>query len=74
MRGFAWNGSRQVIEQWREAVGAVHGVESKYKRLVKAIAIDIESESLRAGARAVGISAWNEYPGIFQIDVVTQKG
>src|SRR5690349_5173500 len=51
MRGFAWNGSRQVIEQWREAVGAVHGVESKYKRLVKAIAIDIESESLRAGAR-----------------------
>ncbi|CAD6543399.1 Vitamin B6 salvage pathway transcriptional repressor PtsJ [Paraburkholderia sabiae] len=42
---------QQVIEHWREAVGAVHGVESKYKRLVKAIASDIESESLRAGAR-----------------------
>ncbi len=40
-----------MIEQWREAVRAVHGVESKYKRLVKAIAGDIESESLPAGAR-----------------------
>jgi DNA-binding transcriptional MocR family regulator len=40
-----------VIEQWREAVLAVHGVESKYKRLVKAIASDIESMTLRAGAR-----------------------
>jgi hypothetical protein len=33
----------KVIEQWREAVRAVHGVESKYKRLVKAIAGDIET-------------------------------
>jgi len=40
-----------VIEQWREAVRAVHGVESKYKRLVKAIAGDIETSALRAGAR-----------------------
>ncbi|HVE11379.1 MAG TPA: PLP-dependent aminotransferase family protein [Paraburkholderia sp.] len=40
-----------MIEQWREAVLAVHGVESKYKRLVKAIAGDIEGETLRAGAR-----------------------
>ena len=40
-----------MIEQWREAVRAVHGVESKYKRLVKAIAGDIETSALRAGAR-----------------------
>jgi DNA-binding transcriptional MocR family regulator len=40
-----------VIEQWREAVRAVHGVESKYKRLVKAIAGDIEGSVLRAGQR-----------------------
>ena len=40
-----------LIEQWREAVLAVHGVESKYKRLVKAIAGDIESEELSAGTR-----------------------
>lgn len=40
-----------MIEQWREAVRAVHGVESKYKRLVKAIAGDIEASVLLAGAR-----------------------
>ncbi|CAH2796872.1 MAG: Transcriptional regulator GabR of GABA utilization (GntR family with aminotransferase-like domain) [uncultured Paraburkholderia sp.] len=40
-----------MIGQWRDAVRAVHGVESKYKRLVKAIAGDIESASLPAGAR-----------------------
>jgi DNA-binding transcriptional MocR family regulator len=40
-----------VIEQWRDAVRAVHGVESKYKRLVKAITVDIETSALRAGAR-----------------------
>jgi DNA-binding transcriptional MocR family regulator len=40
-----------VIEQWRDAVRAVHGVESKYKRLVKAITVDIETSTLRAGAR-----------------------
>lgn len=40
-----------MIEQWRDAVRAVHGAESKYKRLVKAIAGDIESAVLRAGAR-----------------------
>ncbi|WP_205962418.1 PLP-dependent aminotransferase family protein [Paraburkholderia phosphatilytica] len=40
-----------VIGQWRDAVRAVHGVESKYKRLVKAIAGDIESTTLPAGAR-----------------------
>ena len=40
-----------MIGQWRDAVRAVHGVESKYKRLAKAIAGDIESASLPAGAR-----------------------
>ena len=38
-------------QQWREAVRAVHGAESKYKRLVKAIASDIESAALASGAR-----------------------
>ena len=38
-------------ERWRDAVGTVHGVESKYKRLVKAIAEDIESAALASGAR-----------------------
>jgi DNA-binding GntR family transcriptional regulator len=41
----------RVSAGWREAVGAVHGAESKYKRLVKAIAGDIESGALGAGAR-----------------------
>jgi DNA-binding transcriptional MocR family regulator len=40
-----------VNQQWRDAVSTVHGVESKYKRLVKAIAGDIESAVLAAGAR-----------------------
>ena len=38
-------------ERWRDAVRTVHGVESKYKRLVKAIADDIESAALASGAR-----------------------
>ncbi|SAL19270.1 GntR family transcriptional regulator [Caballeronia udeis] len=38
-------------ERWRDAVRTVHGVESKYKRLVKAIAEDIESAALGSGAR-----------------------
>ena len=38
-------------ERWREAVRAVQGVQSKYKRLVKAIANDIESAALPSGAR-----------------------
>ncbi|SOE94447.1 DNA-binding transcriptional regulator, MocR family, contains an aminotransferase domain [Burkholderia sp. D7] len=38
-------------ERWRDAVRTVHGVESKYKRLVKAIAEDIESAALASGAR-----------------------
>lgn len=38
-------------ERWRDAVRTVHGVESKYKRLVKAIATDIESAALASGAR-----------------------
>ena len=38
-------------ERWREAVRAVQGVQSKYKRLVKAIAGDIESSALASGAR-----------------------
>ncbi|MFX1737240.1 PLP-dependent aminotransferase family protein [Paraburkholderia sp. A1RI_3L] len=42
---------KTVREQWREAVRAAHGAESKYKRLVKAIAGDIESTVLRAGER-----------------------
>jgi DNA-binding transcriptional MocR family regulator len=40
-----------VTMQWREAVQAVHGVESKYKRLVKAIASDIDAGTLPAGTR-----------------------
>jgi DNA-binding transcriptional MocR family regulator len=40
-----------VNERWRDAVRTVHGVESKYKRLVKAIAADIESAALASGAR-----------------------
>jgi len=40
-----------VNERWRDAVRTVHGVESKYKRLVKAIAEDIESAALASGAR-----------------------
>jgi DNA-binding transcriptional MocR family regulator len=40
-----------VNERWRDAVRTVHGVESKYKRLVKAIATDIESAALASGAR-----------------------
>ena len=31
-----------ISGEWRDAVGAAHGAESKYKRLVKAIAQDIE--------------------------------
>ena len=38
-------------ERWREAVRTVQGVQSKYKRLVKAIASDIESSALASGAR-----------------------
>ncbi|CDY79353.1 Transcriptional regulator GabR of GABA utilization (GntR family with aminotransferase-like domain) [Caballeronia glathei] len=38
-------------ERWREAVRTVQGVQSKYKRLVKAIASDIESSALGSGAR-----------------------
>ncbi|SAL48140.1 GntR family transcriptional regulator [Caballeronia sordidicola] len=38
-------------ERWRDAVRTVHGVESKYKRLVKAIATDIESAVLVSGTR-----------------------
>lgn len=34
----------------------------------------LDAKRLPAGARAIGISAWNEYPGIFQVDVVTKKG
>lgn len=40
-----------MIDEWRTAVRAVHGVESKYKRLVKAIAGDIEAAVLRPGTR-----------------------
>ena len=40
-----------MIAEWRKAVLAVHGVESKYKRLVKAIAGDIEGAVLEPGAR-----------------------
>jgi len=40
-----------VNERWREAVRTVQGVQSKYKRLVKAIASDIESSALGSGAR-----------------------
>lgn len=42
---------QQVNADWRSAVDAVHGAESKYKRLVKAIAGDIESAKLTSGVR-----------------------
>ena len=38
-------------ERWRDAVRTVQGVQSKYKRLVKAMAADIESGALASGAR-----------------------
>lgn len=34
----------------------------------------LDAKPMRAGARGIGISAWDEYPGIFQVDVVTKKG
>jgi DNA-binding transcriptional MocR family regulator len=40
-----------VTDEWRTAVRAAHGAESKYKRLVKAIAGDIEASVLRPGTR-----------------------
>ncbi|SDE29030.1 MocR-like ectoine utilization transcription factor EhuR [Paraburkholderia lycopersici] len=40
-----------VSGEWRDAVGAAHGAESKYKRLVKAIAQDIERGALVSGVR-----------------------
>jgi len=40
-----------VSGKWHDAVGAAHGAESKYKRLVKAIALDIESGALASGVR-----------------------
>lgn len=43
--------NERVSAGWREAVGAARGAESKYKRLVKAIAGDIESGALEAGTR-----------------------
>ena len=42
---------QRTSKAWREAVDAVHGAESKYKRLVKAIAGEIESAVLVSGAR-----------------------
>ncbi|MBU9584032.1 PLP-dependent aminotransferase family protein [Burkholderia multivorans] len=44
-------GRTEVSTRWHDAIGAVHGIESKYKRLVKAIAADIESGALAPGAR-----------------------
>jgi DNA-binding transcriptional MocR family regulator len=41
----------KVAASWQQAVEATHGAESKYKRLVKAIAHDIESGALASGAR-----------------------
>ena len=38
-------------ERWRDAVRTVQGVQSKYKRLVKAMAADIESGALASGER-----------------------
>ncbi|MGN6319522.1 MocR-like ectoine utilization transcription factor EhuR [Trinickia sp.] len=43
--------TQRTNKAWREAVDAVHGAESKYKRLVKAIAGDIEAAVLVSGAR-----------------------
>ena len=43
--------TQRTSKAWREAVDAVHGAESKYKRLVKAIAGEIESAVLVSGAR-----------------------
>src|SRR5260370_1531635 len=40
-----------VNERWRDAVRTVHGVESKYKCLVKGMWADIESGALASGAR-----------------------
>ncbi|MFP4902118.1 oxalyl-CoA decarboxylase [Paraburkholderia sp. BR14261] len=40
-----------ISGEWRDAVGAAHGAESKYKRLVKAIAQDIERGALVSGVR-----------------------
>ncbi|WP_250515325.1 PLP-dependent aminotransferase family protein [Caballeronia sp. INDeC2] len=40
-----------VNERWRDAVRTVQGVQSKYKRLVKAMAADIESGALASGER-----------------------
>ncbi|MDR5754137.1 PLP-dependent aminotransferase family protein [Caballeronia sp. LZ024] len=41
----------KVNDRWREAVQTVQGAQSKYKRLVKAIANDIENAALASGAR-----------------------
>jgi DNA-binding transcriptional MocR family regulator len=50
----AWNEAceeQEVNERWRDAVRTVQGVQSKYKRLVKAMAADIESGALASGER-----------------------
>jgi DNA-binding transcriptional MocR family regulator len=47
----AGRANERVSADWRDAVGAAHGAESKYKRLVKAIAGDIERGALEAGVR-----------------------
>ncbi|WP_232071994.1 PLP-dependent aminotransferase family protein [Paraburkholderia pallida] len=41
----------RVLSKWHDAVEAAHGTESKHKRLVKAIALDIESGALASGVR-----------------------
>jgi DNA-binding transcriptional MocR family regulator len=43
--------TQRTSRAWRDAVDSVHGIESKYKRLVKAIAGEIESAVLVSGAR-----------------------
>ncbi|MDT3668864.1 MAG: PLP-dependent aminotransferase family protein [Aromatoleum sp.] len=40
-----------MMEQWRKALDAVRGGESKYKILVQAIAADIENGTLKEGTR-----------------------
>ncbi|WP_240702236.1 PLP-dependent aminotransferase family protein [Trinickia terrae] len=41
----------RALRKWHDALAAAHGAESKYKRLVKAIALDIESGALAPGVR-----------------------
>jgi DNA-binding transcriptional MocR family regulator len=43
--------TQRTNKAWRDAVDAAHGAESKYKRLVKAIASEIENAVLVSGAR-----------------------